>query len=452
VSQVDERLMAAGSFTVDLDPGAPESVKALVDKAFSRVVVTAVRVDSDAMSSASLLSLALYAGVFRRWSQRRCRIEGAGLPVLLGDEDGKGNLNTQISKVSARPLYDGTNTSWIYNNVLRVPGGGANGVTVGTIASNASPTKKGAIDQGDTQRDVLEFVCDVFTTSASNPYEWRVNPDGTLDVAKRNTLFPKTVTPTVIASPEQGAATFDSAARWLPVDRFELEADWEDYTTSYTVSYDAEEYDYGVTYAVGDTVKTNLWTSDYYECATAHTSSAFNQPPNATYWTAVDPDATATVSTDFVGLDGSDLVMERVDSLRNPSSASNASAVAARRLGRVDDLHRSLSIASPASDIRSLVAPGDSVYVYDPESGLHDLTVEVDGGAVSHPKVSRVAGVRWSISEGMGVYVHWWDGGSFQVTDLSEFVVFGSGSAQLDVGEPRRSIVSRRPRFTWRPS
>lgn len=449
MSQVDERLMAAGSWTLDLAEGTPESVKALVDKAFSRVLVTQVQVDSSAMSAADLSGLALWAGVFRRWSENRTRIEGAGLPVLLGDEDGKGNINTDISKVSARPLYDGANTSWIRNTVLKLGTDGANGITVGTIASSSTPTKKGAVDVGDTQRDLLDFVCDLFTSSASNPYEWRINPDGTLDVALRQTLFPTTVTPTVLATPDDGAAAFNSFTKRLSVDRFDLSGDWEDYTTSLTVTYDAEEYDYGVSYSVGDTVKTGLWGVSFYVCATAHTSSAFNQPPNATYWTAVNPNATAAISTDFVGLAGDDIILERLEALRNPTTATNASAVATRKLGRYDDLHRSLSITSPSSDVRSLVGPGDSVYVYDPSSNLFNLSVELDDGSVSHPLASRVTGMRWPIAEGMGVYVSWWNGSSFTVTDLSDYVLAGSGSTTLDVGEPRRVLLPSR--FRWRP-
>lgn len=440
--------MAAGSFTVDLIDGTPESVKALVDTGFARVLVTQVRVDADAMTAAELSAVALYAGVFRRWSEKRTRFEGAGLAVLLGDEDGKGNLYPEESKVTARPLYDGSNNSWLRNQVLRTGTDGANGITVGTIASSATPTKKGTIDAGDTQRDVLDFACDVFTTSGSNPYEWRIAPAGTLDVALRNTLFPTTATPTVVVSPSEGAASFDSSVRWLPVDRWDPAGDWEDYATAVTVAYEADDYEFGEAYVSGDTVVASDGT--YYRCILGHTSSGANLPPNATYWVAEDPWEQATTATDFVGLDGSDLIMERLDTLRNPSTSANASAVATKRLGRVDDMHRSLEVSTPAHDVRSWVAPGDGVYVYDPDAGLVDLSVEVDDGVVVHPLVTRVAGMRWPITEGMGVYVSAWNGSSFVVTDVSEFVAFGSGSAQLDVGEPRRTLP--RQRLRWRPA
>lgn len=410
MSSVDERLMAAGSFTLDLDPATPERIKGLTDRGFCRVIVTPIWVDSDDIAAADLLDLALFAGVYRKHSNDRCRWEGAGLPVLLGDEDGKANTYTTVQNVSARPLYDGSNTSAIRNNVLRPGAGGANGVTVGTIASASSPTKEFNIEPGDSPRDVLDFVCDLYTTSGSNPYEWRITPDGGLDVALRNTLFPTCTTPTTLATRSTDVpGDVPSTIKVIPVDGFGPVEDVEDWSSTVFVT--------------GPTV--TLFGTEYTFTGSADISS-----------------------NPYADLAGDELVMRRVVTSNKSKSNTDNAAIAARKLGRYDDVERHLSISTDMADVRSWLAPGDSMYVWDEEGNVFDLAVQVDVGAVVHPLVSRVAGMNWPVTDGMGVFCYSWNGSSFDMDDLSDFVVFGSGSCRLDVGEPRRQLLGWRPR--WR--
>lgn len=407
MSTVDERLMAAGSFTLDLDPATPESIRALTAYGFGRVVVTPIWVDSGDIATADLLDLALFTGVYRKHSNDRCRWEGAGLPVLLGDEDGKANTHTSTTNVSARPLYDGSNTSAIRNNVLRNGAGGANGITVGTIASAASPTKEFNIEVGDSPRDVLDFVCDLYTTSGSNPYEWKVKPDGGLDVALRNTLFPTCVTPTTIATRSTDVpGDVPSTVKVIPVDGFDPVEDVEDWSST--------------VYVTGPTV--TLFGTEY------------------TYTGSAD-----IGSNPYDDLAGDELIMRRVvTSNKSKSNADNA-AIAVRKLGRYDDVERHLSVSTDLADVRAWLAPGDAMYVSDDDGNVFDLAVQVDVGAVVHPLVTRVSGMSWPITDGMGVYSVV---GSGTVVDLSDFVVFGDGPCRLDVGEPRRPLLGWRPR--WR--
>lgn len=444
MSRVDERLMAAGSFTIDLDPGAPERIKALSDNAFMQVAVTACRVESDAMSVSDLLGVARYSGVFRSRSDDRCRWEGAGLAVMLGDEDGKGNTHAADSSPSKRPLYDGSNTSVIRNLVLRTGTGGANGVTVGTIASSATPTKKLRIDAGMSPREVLDMACDTFTTSGSNPYEWRVNPAGTLDVAKRNTLFPTTTAPTCLATRETDVSGSD-AVRVLPVSRFDQVDDWEDYATTVAVHFTPDDYEFGVSYKVGDT---SVATSGiYYRCNTAHTSSGANAPPGSK-WDAVDSYGEANAaSVPYDDLAGSDVVFRKFDESRAAKDADDADNVATRKLGRFDDPDRRPTLSSDVFDVGLLCRPGDSIYVYDPDSNAVGLgsQLDTDGGPV-FPVMVRVQAVSWPVRAGMGVYAVV-GGSSGSVTDVSDWVVFDEGDARLDVGALRRALIPRRSRW-----
>ena len=440
--------MAPGRFTVDLDPTTPERIKSLTDNAFMQVVVTACRVDSDAMSVSSLLGVARYAGVYRCRSKDRCRWEGAGLHVLLGDEDGKANTYAEESDPSKRPLYDGSNTSVIRNNVLRNGWGGANGLSVGTISSSATPTKSLHIDAGDSPRDVLEDALERYTTSGSNPYEYRINPPGTLDVALRNSLFPTTTSPTCLAT-RRGQA-FGSGAgpvSLLPVTRFDQADDWEDFSTEVTVSFTADDYAFGVAYAVGDTVVASDGT--YYECASAHTSSGANLPPNATYWTEVNPYGTATLSpVPYDDLAGSDIVMRRVTSSRAADTYDGATNVATRKLGRFDDPDRRPSVYTDLYDPGSVCRVGDSIWLFDPDSDTYSLSTQVDGGAgLVFPLAVRVRAMEWPIRRGMGVYAVV-GGSSGTATDVTDWVQFDSSDARLELGQPRRQLLGPRFRFT----
>lgn len=413
MSTVDERLMAAGSFTLDLDPGTPERIKGLSDEAFMQVVVTGCRVDADALSVADLLGLARYSGVYRKRSRDRCRWEGAGLAVMLGDEDGKGNTYTGPLTPAARPLYDGgTNTSVIRNNVLRAGGGGVNGLSAGTIPSASTPTKEINIEAGDSPRDVLDFACDVFTTSGSNPYEWRINPDGTLDVNVRNTLFPTTATPTCLATRDTFALGVQSSSvDLLPVTRFEQVDDWEDWSSEVV--------------AVGPTV--TVFGSEY----------TFS--------------GTATIgSNPYDDVAGGELDMRRVVTVNKSTSNSQNASIATRKLGRFDDVDRRPSLSTDLFDPGDVCRPGDSIWLFDADTACYSLSTQVDGGAgLVFPLAVRVQGMSWPIRDGMGVYAVV-GGSSGTATDLSDWVVFDEGDARLDLGEPRRQLSPRLPR--WLPA
>lgn len=438
MSRVTEKLMAAGTFTIDLDPETPEHIKALSNNAFMQIIVTACHVDSEAISVASLIGLARYAGIYRKRSDDRCQWEGAGLAVMLGDEDGKGNTYAEDTTPTARPLYDGANTSVIANNVFRATG--ANGITIGTITSSATPTKKIKIKAGQSPREVLDSACDLFTTSGSNPKEWRINPDGSLDVSVRSTLFPTATTPTCLAAPAANAGVVSAEVDILPVTKFEQADDWEDYTTELVVTYDAPDYAFGEAYVVGDTVVATDGT--YYRCKLAHTSSGANLPPNGTYWAAKDPYGTATTATTYLDLAGDDVLFRQVDSSNATLDADTADDVADRRLGRVDDPDRRPGLWSDAFDVGAVCLPGDTIWVFNPDAAIYSLSNRVEGaGGMVFPLASRVRSIEWPIRAGMGVYTVV---GGATVTDVTEWVVPDERDARVEVGSPRRKLLRRR--------
>lgn len=412
MSTVDERLMAPGGFSIEMSETTPDDVLALSDLAFSQVVVTSCHIyDVAGLAQSDLVAVARYVGLLRRRRDSRRVLEGAGLPILLGDEDGKGNTYQHPVTVDPVPLYNGSADSWIYKYVLRPNAGGSNGITVGTIASAASPTKSGNIETGDSQRDVLDFACDHFSTSGSNPYEWSIDTAGRLSVAPRATLFPKAVTPTALATRRTDVFGTPSTLDLIPVSRFEPDDDWED------------------------------WSSEVY--ATGPTLELFGTPYTFT-------GSASLASNPFVDLDGDELTMRRVVTINKSKSNAQNAAIATRKLGRFDDVARRLSLSSSAYDVGAACRVGDSVYVEDAAAGYVDLSVQLDLSTPVFPLAVRVQGMVWPVRDGMGVYVRWWDGAAFQVTDVSPWVVWDEGDARLTVGSPRRVLVPRLPR--WLPA
>jgi hypothetical protein len=95
---------------------------------------------------------------------------------------------------------------------------------------------------------------------------------------------------------------------------------------------------------------------------------------------------------------------------------------------------RSISVEASRYGITHYVPPGSTLYIYDPEFGLYDTTKQVwHQGIITFPVSVRVMGVRWPVEEGMAVYYRYWDGAAFSYTDLTPYVEFESGSAQLEI-------------------
>lgn len=415
MSRVDEQLMAPGSFTIDLDPATPGHITDLTDQAFMRIVITSIHVDPDAITYTDLLGCARYSGIYRRRSRDRCRWEGAGLAILLGDEDGKANTYTTVAAVGARPLYDGpSNTSWIRNNVLRPSAGGSNGVTAGTIPTAGSPTKAGNTEPGDSPRDVLDFACDLFSTTPANPWEWRINPPGTLDANLRNLLFPTTAAPVTLATRDTDAlAAASGDDHILPVTDLDQVDDWEDWTSTVSV--------------IGPTIP--LFGTEY------------------TY------SGSATIgSNPYQDLDGDELVMRRVVTSNKSKSDADNDTIAARKLNRFSVPHRRPSIRTDIYDVGDVARPGDVIWLFDADTGCYDTVNQVDGGAgLVFPLPVRVPGIDWPIRDGMGVYavvfVTVGETTTPVVTDLTDYLIPDESDARVDLGEPRRRLIPRRPRW-----
>lgn len=425
-SQIETRLMAPGSFTIDLDH-PPEEIAALTARFHAAVIVLPGRVTNPTkVPVAQLFSDAFYVGIHTGRPDKRMGFAGYGPAYLL-----KLARQPNDTSISKRPLYDGANNSWL-RRLLRIAEGENNGLEVGplTIAAGAaSPTKGGKIPAG---QEPLETLADVARRFGK---EWDVRDGNKLEVVARSSLF--AVTPTVYATPKGSGGNLNLAG--LDAVAFTETDDVDDWVMEVAVPFTPDDYAYGVSYAVGDTVVAT--SGAYYECKSAHTSSGANQPPNTTYWDARDPYGSATTgSIPYVDpFGGDDLCARRVVTARNATSYDDATDIASAQLGRFDQPARDIRLSTATFDLSGKVRAGDNIYAFSREHDLYDTTAQVAYNGRPTPMATvRVQGVQTAVDSQMSVLVRSWNGSALELHDITPWVAFENRGQVLDLGEPKR--------------
>ena len=227
-----------------------------------------------------------------------------------------------------------------------------------------------------TRRKALDAVCNALG------YEYRVNHNATLDANTVATLYGSTPTGFVSRrSEERGVYT------GLLADTIEVGADLNDYTTK-----------------VRTIAKTGLGTA-------------------------------TGAATAYKDINGNDVVITRV--IETPE-AEDANAIATLFVNRFSTQRKSLVMSTSTYAIHGNVKVGESVYVYDPRSGLVDTANQVHfGGQLTFPVSLRIYGMSWPIREGMGVAFR---NGAGTWTDLTDWVQWETGQTTLDVGGYQRTL------------
>lgn len=185
---VTQKLMAAGSWSIALKPNVPFGVLNDIDitsRAFSLLVVTANAIDPTALGDytpTTLRAIARYVGVYRTRPSKFV-LSGAGLPVLLGDEEGKGAIiDTAITRSA------GTLSNWMSDLFSGSPNGFSSGIVTNTGTSHSQTY------QYVDRRSALNLICEAVGA------EYRFNNDLTVDAAAASSLW--TWTPAVLITRE----------------------------------------------------------------------------------------------------------------------------------------------------------------------------------------------------------------------------------------------------------
>jgi hypothetical protein len=212
VSQVS---LALGSWSIKLAPGTPQDVINRL-RYLGHISISVGRPDVR-ISGDSLLTSARYTGVLRRitsgddgWA-----LSGAGMAFWLGDENKKGPI------VLEQLLFTTATFGDVVNRVL------ASSASV--RAGNIYPVTGGytGYHQFVTIREILDFVCATMTSDTTDPVEWRVNGDGTVDAGTASQLYVHdTPTAAIVRSGFGG----DLHMRALPGSA-SVDEDIEDYAT-----------------------------------------------------------------------------------------------------------------------------------------------------------------------------------------------------------------------------
>lgn len=325
--------LGTGDFDIPLNPDTPRSRLDDYDirddtgkgsRAFSRVLVIPQRIDPTATTLATLEALAIYAGVLTGHGPSRQSLTGMGLPYLLGEDNGGALWNTtgttNVGRTAQQHVDD-----WI----VSAPN---NGITRGDVNASAT-TFTLKVVQGMTRRQLLAGLC------ARRTYEWRINPDCTLDIDTAANLFASGQVLLVDEGGPDGAITGLTAD--LSLDNIDVlgvvseqYVDWEDN---------------------GGTMgsATNTLSAD---------------------WDAPDGDPIVWRGYDTVGSKGRLRDPERIDQVtayinQNQTAASNSAAtIAARKSTYRLTVTAEVDVHNPLGYLR----PGDTAYVYDQRLGIYN--------------------------------------------------------------------------------
>ncbi|MEU1272974.1 hypothetical protein [Streptomyces sp. NPDC005799] len=385
---VQEVLKALGSWEVKLQPNTPREILDALDY-FGHVAIVPGRLDPQQYGD-NLLTTARYVGVLRTRTigddgrtstpQDDLSVGGVGMAMWLGDEDNKGSVyENAVEPASA---------SFATAITMLLPASGA--VTAGTIYSVAGLYS--GHHQYESPREAINYVCDTMST-ASVPVSWRVNGNGTLDAGPDSSLFVTSPTCVIMAV----GSGEDMALRALP-GSMDVTRDVEDYSTRVVLLAEGE----GTSIATG----------------TADISPA----------------------TSYKDIHGNALKMTRLVS-ESDTSTGNADTRAQLALSQFTSTRNALQLSTSDYDIHGTFQVGDRVWVYDPDSGLVDLTTEITfRGLRINPIKLQVTEANWAVTDQYTVAYRAADG---TWTDLTQYVEWETDSTStVTVGDFSRQLTN----------
>lgn len=373
-----EYVMAAGSWSVNLDPGTPRAVRDAIDvrtAGFSQLLILPVHADADSLGDASMLNVARYAGIYRKQSASGLTLAGAGMPVVMGDEEGKGNVIE-----TARTTTNGYLSEW-----FTALTDSASGVSPGTLTSPGGAYTRSFLRI--TFREAWDILCARFGV------EYRVNPDSTLDVATVANLYGSTPKTVVL-----GESAGVQAGREIDIVGVSGDVD---------LNIDLEDYTSKVIYLTGSTPTV--------------TTAGGN-------------------STIYRRTSGLGLIMDRLIEASSDDDGTPAN-MAAAQLALYSSPRIEWQVSGTGEyDIGESSPIGSLVWLYDPATGLVDTGNPVTyRGAQIYPSLSRLMGAETPIRAGMGVYLRTMVDATTPVyTDLTPYVIPEAGAQRLSLGAPPR--------------
>jgi len=365
---ITEHLMRPGSGSVLLRPDAPLSMTQAIfdlvneDTAAgvgAHIVITPTRVRPDEIGDDAVLATASYVGrIVKRPS--RLALQFVGLGSWLSTY-----LDTEETRTS------GTPANWLAD-LLR------NDLSAGTASGTGTVTKTFPA-YVTTAREALDAVCGI------GGWEYRINPDFTVDTHDEGSLFVSP--PTVVVT--RKAEGLDGEFRGVDGGMIDQAIDVSQ-VVSKVVALAAGA---GTTIAVGSATDT----------------------PNLNAPLGSAPTLVSVVSA--------------------PGEESgNASTLATNVLAQQGQ-QRAVSVSTRTHHLPRHVRPGDEVYVYDLAGGIYDTSNQIQfRGELLTPALVRLLSYTWPIESGLGVYVRSNEASPTYI-DVTNYVTWERSETRWTVGD-----------------
>jgi len=397
---VTEKLMAAGSFNLQLNKNTtPNTVINKID-AWGHIVIVPGDLNVNEFSDSTLLDASKYTGIvysLELGDDEIVSINGQGLIAYLGTSDTTGMPIAQTGGPSGVRSYNASTLENVLDHtgspkgLLRDESGNQGPIRKGTI-TEPSGTYTGK-HYTESALKAIKYVCQDLGV------EFKVNQKGFLDAGPTSSLFSGHSTdPTAIIF--RGASGEDPNISGIA-------------TTSLVAQYDASEF--------VDTVE--LVASKYGAEANIGSASVSSNPYKDLFGGA----------------------LSRVQYISDPQTqGSSKTDRATSYLNELNTLKKTLNVSLEEYDISGDFVVGDKIFIFDPDIGFIDNEVDrvADGrsalfetvyqGQVINPTKIRILGITWPIKQGYGIFYRDKDG---NYTELTDYCIFEDGDVQLEVGD-----------------
>ena len=408
---VTTRLMSPGNYSVNFSQEftPTEIIEAI--KEWGHIVITPQQVDVDTLSDSDILSAATYTGIVlnRTLEEGVVTVSGQGLELYMGDGAAKGMVIAESNNVGKVRIYTGTTLAeTLFNSTAQTnkplgimldEAGNTQAITQGTI-NNPTGTYTGQ-HFVETALSALKFICETLDV------EYRVNPQGTLDAGPAANLFNGVGTAepnTIVVKTAYGE---DPALEGIVPQGLRTEFDATDWVSRVDFTGEVGFFD-----------------------------------------TATDVAGEANIASNpYKDLHGN--ALKRVGLVQEPDiPAASLNDRASTMLNELSRVKKILNLDLTQYEVNGDLSAGDFIYAFDPDIGFVDSSADASAesrdkyevtfrGEVINPVKVRVIGLTFPIIDSMGVYFRDKDG---NYTDLSEYVQYESGSAQVELGDVIRTI------------
>lgn len=388
--------MAAGVWDVTLKPGVPSAVRRAIDierAAFGTFVVLPAPLDPRTVTDDVMLARARYVGLYRRQAGRE--LGGPSLNVLVGDEDGKGDV---FESVNAGQPPNGWFSEW-FNEMTPAWWALRRGNFLSPGGSWRPNTNGAAGLYMQDRRTTWDQLCDRFGV------EWRIRTTLHFDAGPISWLYG--TTPSVmVLGPSAGVAAGRQMGLTGVSGTSSPEKDFEDYSTKVIL-------------------KTGVEAGPFY---------AIRKGPDR-----------------FLSPAGTPMVLDRMadseaykEAPKDQADVDQRHATAQSLLTRFSTSRVAWSVGGGTYDIGRDTPVGSPIYLFDPDQGLMDRSapgVQYRGSQV-FPATARLMRLTTPIRVGSGVYLRTQVLGDAAPTwtDLTPYVEWETGEQGIELGAAPRTV------------